>query len=63
MTVVEKEARTDLEETGLSEAAGSHQRLLAVLAESHSVSLEPDPCLGGDEADRSGNIELRLYSL
>ena len=47
----------------LSESAGSHQQLVAVLVESSDLRVEPDPLLTQAEQDTLAELENILYSL
>lgn len=48
---------------GLSEAKGSHQRLLAMLVEGNELAIEPDPWLSTRDPGRLEEFESRLYDL
>ena len=51
-------------DTDVEEAAGSFQRLLAMLVDSRDLRVGGDPILAtGDADDGTDDLELRLYSL
>jgi len=51
-------------DTDVQEAAGSFQRLLAMLVDSRDLRVGGDPILSAGEGDdRTDALELRLYSL
>jgi hypothetical protein len=47
----------------VEEEAGSHQRLVAVLVESHDLRVEPDPMLTQAERDKLAELESILYKI
>ena len=54
-----EQARDD----ALSESAGSHQQLLALMVESSDLVVEPDPMLEKVDRDTLSELESILYSL
>ena len=62
--MIQVEGTTTMElDEGLSEAKGSHQRLLAMLVEGNELAIEPDPWLSTGNAGRLEDLETRLYDL
>lgn len=47
----------------VEEEAGSHQRMVAVLVESHDLRVEPDPILTQAERDKLAELESILYKI
>jgi hypothetical protein len=47
----------------VDEEAGSHQRMVAVLVESHDLRVEPDPILTQAERDKLAELESILYKI
>ena len=52
-----------LRDGDVEEEAGSHQRLVAVLVESHDLRVEPDPMLTQAERDKLAEFESILYQI
>jgi hypothetical protein len=47
----------------VEEEAGSHQRLVALLVESHDLQVDPDPILTQAELEMLAELESILYKI
>jgi len=47
----------------VEEEAGSHQRMVAVLVESHDLQVDPDPILTQADRDKLAELESILYKI
>jgi hypothetical protein len=52
-----------LRDSDLGEESGSHQRMVAVLVESHDLRVDPDPILTQTERDKLAELESILYKI
>jgi hypothetical protein len=52
-----------LREGEVEEEVGSHQRLVAVLVESHDLLVDPDPILTQADIDKLAELESILYKI
>jgi hypothetical protein len=55
--------RQALRNSDLGEESGSHQRMVAVLVESHDLKVAPDPILTQAERDKLAELESILYKI
>ena len=55
--------RQALRDSDLGEESGSHQRMVAVLVESHDLRVDPDPILTQPERDKLAELESILYKI
>lgn len=55
--------RQALRDSDLGEESGSHQRMVAVLVESHDLRVDPDPILTQAERDKLAELESILYKI
>jgi hypothetical protein len=55
--------RQTLRDSDLGEESGSHQRMVAVLVESHDLRVAPDPILTQPERDQLAELESILYKI
>jgi len=55
--------RQTLRDSDLGEESGSHQRMVAVLVESHDLRVDPDPILTQPERDKLAELESILYKI
>ena len=52
-----------LQDGDVEEEAGSHQRLVAVMVETHDLVVETDPMLSEADYDKLAELESILYSI
>jgi hypothetical protein len=52
-----------LRDSDLGEESGRHQRMVAVLVESHDLKVDPDPILTQAERDKLAELESILYKI